>query len=98
MPELKLIFIIEEVRGKVRSVTVEVSRILRKDTQILIIRNGHDFETLATKLRSSDLPILESLRTYGLPVTPYEIPSEKLADYPFSVYLQITNQFYIFFC
>lgn len=95
MPELKLIFIIEEVRGKVRSVTVEVSRILRKDTQILIIRNGHDFETLATKLRSSDLPILESLRTYGLPVTPYEIPSEKLADYPFSVYLQITNQFYI---
>jgi len=95
MPELKLIFIIEEVRGRIRSITVEVSRILRKDTQILILRNGHDFEALVAKLRSSDLPILESLRTYGLPATPYEIPSEKLADYPFSVYIQTSNQFYI---
>lgn len=95
MQELKLIFIIEEVRGRIRSITVEVSRILRKDTQILILRNGHDFEMLVAKLRSNDLPILESLRTYGLPATPYEIPFEKIADYPFTVFIQTTNQFYI---
>ena len=95
MPDLKLIFIIEEMRGEIHSITVEVSRILKKDSQILIRRNGHDFEKLSTMVRNNDFPILESLRTCGLNATPYVIPAEKITCYPFDVYLQSTNQFYI---
>ena len=95
MTDLKLIFIIEEMRGIIHSITVEVSRIFKKDSQILIRRNGHDFEKLSTIVRNSDRPILESLRTCGLNATPYVIPAGKIVCYPFDVYLQSTNQFYI---
>ena len=95
MEDLKLIFIIEEVRKKIRGVTVEVSRILKKDSQILIRRNRHDFDMLSNALRREDLPLLDSLRTYGLMATPYEISADSFLKYPFSDYSKKTNQFYI---
>lgn len=95
MQELKLIFIIEEVRKKIRGVTVEVSRILKKDSQILIRRNRHDFDMLSNALRREDIPLLDSLRTYGLRATPYKISAVSFFKYPFFDYLKKTNQFFI---